>query len=96
MYLLVWGSRSGISASIPSRMMLPYSVMPSKCRWFTRGGTMTGDVSENLQHCSISIIYMVSNSTFCSNSLNYGVTSSFVTLVSIFNRDHTDPLVWGA
>ena len=52
---------------------------------------MAGFFSYILLYFSISLIYMVSNSPFCSISLNSGFPSSFVTLVSIFNRGNTDP-----
>ena len=79
----MYGSRSGISSNLHSRMPLLYLVMPSKFRWFKRGIFMVGGVPDIMMFCSISPIYMVSNYTFYFTSLSSGVPYSFLVVLSI-------------
>ena len=55
-YLLVWGSRPGISSTLPNKMSLIYLVMPLKLMWFTRDVFMSGFFPDILIFCLISLI----------------------------------------
>ena len=68
--------RSDIYAALPSRMLLPSLVIPSKLICFIRGAVMASYFSGNILRCSISIIDFF-YSTFCSTSLSYEDPSLF-------------------